>query len=84
MKSTGVVRRTDLLGRIVIPVEVRRVLDINVKDSMEIFIEGENIILRKYAPGCGACGSMNIVAEVGTVKLCKDCASSIMAAQRGG
>ncbi|MEG0440622.1 MAG: AbrB/MazE/SpoVT family DNA-binding domain-containing protein [Solibacillus sp.] len=48
MKSTGIVRKLDDLGRIVIPMELRRTFDINEKDSMEIFIDGEEIILRKY------------------------------------
>lgn len=50
MKSTGIVRKVDELGRIVIPMELRRTLEINEKDSVEIFIDGEEIILRKYAP----------------------------------
>ncbi len=54
MKSTGVTRKIDELGRIVIPMELRRTLGIKEKDPMEIFVEGENIILKKYEPG-GVC-----------------------------
>jgi transcriptional pleiotropic regulator of transition state genes len=50
MKSTGIVRKVDELGRIVIPMELRRTLEINEKDPVEIFIDGEEIILRKYEP----------------------------------
>ena len=56
MKSTGVVRKVDRLGRVVIPIELRRNLDIEEKDALEIFIEGEQIILKKYAPACIFCG----------------------------
>jgi transcriptional pleiotropic regulator of transition state genes len=50
MKSTGIVRKIDELGRVVIPMELRRTLDIDVKDSIEIFVDGEQIILKKYNP----------------------------------
>lgn len=52
MKSTGIVRKVDELGRIVIPSEVRKTLGIAEKDALEIFVDGERIMLRKYAPGC--------------------------------
>ena len=52
MKSTGVVRKIDELGRIVIPIELRRTMGIDDKDSLEILIEGEKIVLQKYSPGC--------------------------------
>lgn len=58
MKSTGVVRRIDELGRIVLPIELRRSLDLAEKDSLEIFTEGETIILKKYEPGCYFCGDV--------------------------
>ncbi|ASS98383.1 transition state regulator Abh [Geobacillus thermocatenulatus] len=50
MKATGVVRKLDQLGRIVIPMELRRTLDINIKDSLEIFLDGDCIVLQKYKP----------------------------------
>lgn len=52
MKATGIVRKVDELGRVVIPMELRRTLGIGEKDPLEIFTDGEQIILRKYAPGC--------------------------------
>lgn len=48
MKSTGIVRKVDELGRVVVPIELRRTLGIEEKDAVEIFVDGENIILRKY------------------------------------
>jgi AbrB family transcriptional regulator, transcriptional pleiotropic regulator of transition state genes len=59
MKATGIVRRVDELGRVVIPKELRRTLGIGEKDPLEIFVNGEQIVLRKYAPGCVLCGSID-------------------------
>lgn len=56
MKSTGIVRPVDGLGRIVLPMELRRTLDIHIKDPMEIFVDGRNIILRPYRLRCMCCG----------------------------
>lgn len=56
IKSTGIVRRIDDLGRVVIPMELRRTLQIDEKDSLEIFVDGDKIVLRKYQPGCYLCG----------------------------
>lgn len=50
VKSTGIVRKVDELGRIVIPIELRRTLDIGIKDSLEIYVEDDQIILKKYMP----------------------------------
>lgn len=52
MKSTGIVRKVDELGRIVLPIELRRTLNIAVKDSLEIYVDGPQIILKKYEPDC--------------------------------
>ena len=84
MKSTGIIRRIDELGRIVIPIELRRVMDIKShkekgssnkydSDSVEIFIDGEEIILKKYAPGCHCCGRADGLKEVMGLKICPDC-----------
>ena len=56
MKSTGVVRQLDTLGRIVLPIELRRTMDIGVKDMVEIFVEDDKIVLKKYHPACIFCG----------------------------
>ena len=58
MKSTGMVRKVDELGRVVLPIEIRRTMDIQEKDPLEIYVEGENIILRKYHEACVFCGSV--------------------------
>ena len=55
VKSTGIVRKVDELGRIVIPIELRRNLDIEEKDSLEIYVEDDHIILKKYSPACSFC-----------------------------
>ena len=55
MKSTGIVRKVDELGRIVLPIELRRTLGIEEKDALEIYVEGASVVLRKYAPACIFC-----------------------------
>ena len=57
MKATGIVRKVDELGRIVLPIELRRTLNINIKDPLEIYVDGESIMLKKYQPACVFCGS---------------------------
>ena len=64
MKSTGIVRKVDELGRVVIPIELRRTLTIGEKDALEIFTEGETIILKKYEPACIFCGQAKGVKNV--------------------
>ena len=56
MKSTGIVRRVDELGRVVIPIELRNKFGITEKDPMEIYVDGSSIILKKYEPNCIFCG----------------------------
>lgn len=55
MKSTGIVRQVDQLGRVVLPIELRRTMGINEKDPMEVFVDGENIVLRPYQSSCIMC-----------------------------
>lgn len=57
MKSTGIVRRVDELGRVVIPIELRNKFGIAEKDPIEIYVDGSSIILKKYEPNCVFCGS---------------------------
>lgn len=59
MKSTGIVRKVDELGRIVLPSELRKSLGIEVKDSLEIYTSGDSVILKKYLPACVFCGEAN-------------------------
>lgn len=56
MKATGIVRKVDNLGRIVLPIELRRTMGIEVKDALEIYVDGAQIILKKYEPACIFCG----------------------------
>jgi len=58
MKATGIIRRVDQLGRIVLPIELRGVLELPVGAPLEIFTEGSTIILKKYQPGCVFCGNI--------------------------
>ena len=62
MKSTGIVRPVDALGRIVIPIELRRSLDINTDDSLEVFVQDDFIMLKKFEARCVFCGSDYIIA----------------------
>jgi len=79
MKSTGIVRKVDELGRVVIPIEVRRTLEINEKDPLEIYIDQDRIILKKYQPGCHACGNyVDQLLVVGKVKLCECCVDQLV------
>jgi transcriptional pleiotropic regulator of transition state genes len=73
MKSTGIVRKVDELGRIVLPIELRRTLDIAERDSLEIYVEGSTIILKKYEPACIFCGDAKDVVNYKGRNLCRDC-----------
>ncbi|MFW6269570.1 MAG: AbrB/MazE/SpoVT family DNA-binding domain-containing protein [Bacillota bacterium] len=73
MKSTGIVRKIDELGRMVIPKELRNTMDIKRKDPMEIYVEGDKIILKKYQPGCVFCGNVEDTVEYKGKMVCKDC-----------
>ncbi|MDR0854666.1 MAG: AbrB/MazE/SpoVT family DNA-binding domain-containing protein [Clostridiales Family XIII bacterium] len=73
MKATGIVRKVDELGRIVLPMELRRTLAIQKEDPIEIFVDGENIILRKYEPACIFCGSAVDVQVIHGRNICREC-----------
>lgn len=73
MKSTGIVRKVDELGRIVLPIELRRTLDIEIKDSLEIYVDDSKIILKKYEPTCVFCGESNDVITYNEKIICKNC-----------
>lgn len=73
LKSTGIVRKMDELGRVVIPVELRRTLGIGENDALEVFVNGEQIILKKYAPGCVLCGSLDQLQVIEGKQLCMEC-----------
>lgn len=73
MKATGIVRKVDELGRVVLPIELRRTLNIDIKDSLEIYVENDTIILRKYEPACLFCGSSTDVHEFKGKNICNEC-----------
>jgi transcriptional pleiotropic regulator of transition state genes len=72
-KATGIVRKVDDLGRIVIPKETRRTLDIHLRDAVEIFVDGDEVILRKYEPGCVFCGGLYDLRELEGKHICREC-----------
>ena len=73
MKSTGIVRKVDELGRIVLPIELRRTLDIADRDSLEIYVDGSSIILKKYEPACIFCSSASDVVVWKGKNVCRNC-----------
>lgn len=73
MKSTGIVRKIDELGRVVLPMELRRTLNLNIKDSIEIYVEGQSIILKKYEPCCVFCGEASDVTDFKGKNICAKC-----------
>ncbi len=73
MKATGIVRKVDELGRIVIPIELRRTLDIAEKDALEIYTNEDTIILKKYEPACIFCGKMKNVINYKGKNVCEQC-----------
>ena len=79
MKSTGVVRKLDNLGRVVIPIELRKTMGIAIKDTLEIFTEGDEIILKKYQPGCIFCNDARNVILFKGKRICEKCLAEMKA-----
>lgn len=77
MKSTGMVRPVDELGRIVLPKELRKSLSINPRDSVEIFTDGDRIVLQKYEPACIFCGNADHIVYYEGKRICSDCLAKI-------
>ena len=73
MTSTGIVRRIDSVGRFVLPIELRRTLEIGDADSLEIFIEDNTIVLKKYQPACIFCGNARDVSQYKGKNVCVNC-----------
>lgn len=73
LKSTGIVRKVDELGRVVIPIELRRTLNIAERDALEIYVDGEQIVLKKYEPACIFCGNAENVINYKGKNICKNC-----------
>ncbi|MFC5452079.1 AbrB/MazE/SpoVT family DNA-binding domain-containing protein [Paenibacillus aestuarii] len=73
MKSTGIVRKVDELGRIVLPIELRRTLHIEIGDAIEVYVDPERITLRKYNPACIFCGNFENMTYFKGKLVCDKC-----------
>lgn len=79
MKSTGIVRPVDSLGRVVLPIELRRILDIEKDTSLEVYVDEDRIILKKYQPACIFCDSADEITSYAGRNICKACREAISA-----
>jgi len=77
MKATGIVRKIDELGRVVIPKELRETMEIDKKDPMEVFVDKDKIILTKYKPSCTFCQSQEDIVEFSEKPVCKKCINEL-------
>ncbi|MBQ0009501.1 MAG: AbrB/MazE/SpoVT family DNA-binding domain-containing protein [Ruminococcus sp.] len=77
MKSTGIVRKIDEVGRIVLPIEIRKALNIDTRDAVEIFVDSDQIVLRKYEPSCIFCGNADNVKMFKGKLVCASCAKQL-------
>ncbi len=77
MKNSGIIRRVDELGRIVLPIELRRMLDISEHDPVEISVEGDRIILHKHQLTCLFCGNADGLIEFGGKRVCRGCIAAL-------
>ena len=77
MKATGMIRKVDELGRIVIPIEIRNKFNIHEKDELEIYVDSSSIILRKFEPNCIFCGNTKNLVEYKGKLICKKCSEKI-------
>ena len=73
MKATGIVRKVDELGRIVLPIEMRRTLDIAERDALEIYVDGSSVILKKYKPSCIFCDATKDITIFKGKNICTSC-----------
>ena len=73
MKSTGIIRKVDELGRVVIPIEIRNQFNIAEKDPIEIYVDGSSIVLKKYEPNCIFCGNTENLINYNDKLICEDC-----------
>lgn len=78
MKSTGIIRKVDSLGRIVLPIELRRTMDIAESDEVEIYMENDRIILQKFEQACVFCGSSRGLISFQRKNLCQECLRKMM------
>lgn len=77
MKSLGIVRRIDSFGRVVLPMELRRLMDLDQDSAVELYVDGENIILHKYNPACIFCGSFDSLKTFEGKAICESCSKRI-------
>lgn len=77
MKSTGIVRKVDELGRVVIPIEIRNQFNIAEKDPIEIYVDGSSIVLKKYEPNCIFCGNTENLISYNDKLICENCSKKI-------
>ena len=77
MRSLGMVRKIDELGRIVLPIETRRLMDLQAGDGVEIFSKKDRVILQKYAPACIFCGEAEDVITYKNKRVCRNCAKEL-------
>lgn len=77
MKATGIIRKVDELGRVVIPIEIRNKFNINVKDELEIYVDSSSIILKKFEPNCVFCGNSKKLVEYKGKLVCSKCLSKL-------
>ena len=79
MKSTGITRKVDDLGRFVLPIEIRRSLDIKENDALEIFTDENHVVLKKYLPACTFCGEAENVVLFEDKRICRRCIDRLKA-----
>ena len=77
MKSTGIIRKVDELGRVVIPIEIRNKFDIAEKDPIEIYVDGSSIVLKKYEPNCVFCGNTKNLTTYKDKLVCSKCTQKL-------
>lgn len=77
MKATGIIRRVDELGRVVIPIEIRNQFDIVEKDQIEVYVDDSSIILKKYEPNCIFCGNTENLVEYKDKLVCDKCSNQL-------
>ncbi|MBQ8526055.1 MAG: AbrB/MazE/SpoVT family DNA-binding domain-containing protein [Clostridia bacterium] len=80
-KSTGIKREIDKLGRIVLPIELRRTMELESGDAVEIYVEGSRVILEKYRPSCIFCGSSEEIVSYKDKNICSVCIAELKRAE---
>ena len=77
MKSTGMIRHIDELGRIVLPIEMRRIMELGTSDKVEIYVEDDKIILKKHQENCVFCGGSDSLSEFCGKNICATCLQNL-------